>query len=185
MAYALLIVIVMPVPATHDTLDSEISGPVSVDEAREAERKLRKMISSHPKAEAATSGLVSGLVAGAAAGAIVGPAGAIVGAIVGTALGAGAGLILSEMSDMESRHDDRLDKIIGVTSPNLGEASPNQPPSDGLHFHASSLGLGGTSLENNASDGPIPGGDAPARGGLTRSRSCGAVDRCAGKGVAS
>jgi phage tail tape-measure protein len=90
-------------------------------------------------AEVAVEALV-GAAAGAALGVLGGPPGMVAGAIIGGAVAGAAGEALHDQNIEKERADEQLDRDIGVTEGNLGEASPDQPPSTG-RFHSGSLGI--------------------------------------------
>jgi hypothetical protein len=90
--------------------------------------------------------------AGAIAGTVGGPIGMAIGAVIGGIVGAAAGVVVESEDREKSLHNEQLDRDIGVSGGNIGEASPNQPPSHG-RFHAASLGVADEEAES--SDGPI------------------------------
>ena len=96
---------------------------------------------------------LSGAIAGAATGAVAGPIGALAGGVIGTAIGALAGVVLEEDAAERSRHDQQLDRDIGVTEGDLGAASPDQPPPRRGTFSAASSGF--SSGGGSSSEGPI------------------------------
>ena len=138
-------------------LERELEAPPPPEmssEALEAEQEGERL--SHPlvvppQAFEALGGVAAGAVAGAIVG---GPPGAAIGALVGSAIGFAAGVILERDQKARREHDAQLDRDIGVTEGNLGEASPNQPPSVRGVFSCASLGIrsgGGGEF----ADGPI------------------------------
>jgi hypothetical protein len=102
----------------------------------------------------------AGAAAGAMAGVIAGPPGIAIGAVIGGIVGGAAGIALKVTGQELSLHDEQLDRDIGVSGGNLGEASPTQPPSHGL-LHSVSLGLYEGSMQ--ASDGPMQNVDSTDR----------------------
>jgi hypothetical protein len=90
--------------------------------------------------------------AGAIAGTVGGPVGMAIGAVIGGLVGAVAGVAVESADREKSLHDEQLDRVIGVSGGNIGEASPDQPPSHG-RFQAAALGV--SSGEAESSDGPI------------------------------
>ena len=94
----------------------------------------------------------AGAAAGALAGTLAGPIGMAIGAVIGGFVGGAAGVAVETTGREKSAHDEELDRDIGVSGGNLGEAKPDQPPSRG-RFHAGSLGVGDAGPES--SDGPI------------------------------
>jgi hypothetical protein len=96
---------------------------------------------------------LAGAAAGAAVGAMAGPPGIAIGAIVGGAIGAAAGEALHMDHVEAARKDEQLDRDIGVSGGDIGEAPPGQPPARGV-FHASSLGVG-TEHAGTPSEGPM------------------------------
>jgi len=90
--------------------------------------------------------------AGALAGTVGGPLGMAIGAVIGGLVGAAAGVAVESEGREKSAHDEQLDRDIGVSGGNIGEASPDQPPSRG-RFHAASLGVSDGATES--SDGTI------------------------------
>jgi phage tail tape-measure protein len=111
------------------------------------------------KAAGAGVGAASGAAAGAAIGAFAGPPGVVAGAIIGAAAGAATGAALGSDHDAEDE-DKKLDEEIGVTSGNLGAASPNAPPATRGTYSGASAGAGTAGLDDSAPDeGPIPHGE--------------------------
>jgi hypothetical protein len=96
---------------------------------------------------------VSGAVAGAALGAVGGPPGIVAGGIVGTALGVIAGVGLDNAEYAHDVHDRELDDAIGVTSGDLGAASPDAPPPVSGAYSAASAGV--SSSRTTPSEGPM------------------------------
>jgi hypothetical protein len=94
----------------------------------------------------------SGVAVGAVTGAIAGPAGMAAGAVLGGAIGAIAAAALELDREDASSKDAQLDLAIGVTGGNIGEASPDQPPSRGA-FSAAAMGI--SSSGGSPSEGPI------------------------------
>ena len=94
----------------------------------------------------------AGAAAGALAGTLAGPVGMAIGAVIGGFVGGAAGVAVESGDQEKSAHDKQLDRDIGVSDGNLGEARPDQPPSRG-RFHAASLGV--NDAEAESSDGPI------------------------------
>ena len=94
----------------------------------------------------------AGAAAGALAGTLAGPIGMAIGAVIGGFVGGAAGMAVESGDQEKSAHDEQLDRDIGVSGGNLGEARPDQPPSHG-RFHAASLGVNDGVVES--SDGPI------------------------------
>jgi hypothetical protein len=94
----------------------------------------------------------AGAAAGAIAGTIAGPVGMAIGAVIGGFVGGAAGVAVETADKEKSAHDAQLDQEIGVSGGNIGEASPEQPPSHG-RFQAASLGV--SDSEPESSDGPI------------------------------
>jgi hypothetical protein len=87
--------------------------------------------------------VVAGAASGAVTGALAGPPGVAVGALLGAAVGAAAGAAL-HMEDVErDRHEEELDRAIGVIGGDLGAARSDAPPSRHGLFHAASLGVAG------------------------------------------
>ena len=104
-----------------------------------------------PRRKTAHTGVVldavGGAVAGAAVGAVAGPAGAVAGGVLGTAIGALAGVVLERQLAERARHDQQLDRDIGVSEGAIGAASPDAPPATRGTFSAASSGFssgGGT-----------------------------------------
>jgi hypothetical protein len=119
-----------PIPADEDAVlpvEIPMAGPVALD-------------------------AVGGLAAGAAAGAIAGPAGMAIGAVLGGIVGVAAGIAVETAEKAKREHDEELDRAIGVTEGNIGEASPHQPKGTG-RYHAETLGISEGASES--SDGPI------------------------------
>lgn len=102
--------------------------------------------------------LAAGAAAGALTGAIAGPPGAVIGAVLGGAAGVAAGVLRKEEACEERRHDEQLDRDIGVSGGHIGEASPDQPPSRHGLFHSDVLGISSPGRED--SDGIIQNVDA-------------------------
>jgi phage tail tape-measure protein len=94
----------------------------------------------------------AGAAAGALAGTLAGPVGMAIGAVIGGFVGGAAGVAVETAETEKSAHDEQLDRDIGVSGGNLGEAAAGQPPSTG-RFHAASLGVSDAAQES--SDGPI------------------------------
>jgi hypothetical protein len=121
-----------PAETSTDTLEEALShrsiaGPVALDAA-------------------------AGAAAGALAGTLAGPVGMAIGAVIGGFVGGAAGVAVETTGRERSAHDEQLDRDIGVSGGNLGEAKEGQPPSRG-RFHAGPLGVGDAGVES--SDGPI------------------------------
>jgi phage tail tape-measure protein len=113
---------------------------------------------SHPAAGAGV-GAATGAAAGAAIGAFAGPPGAIAGALIGAAAGAATGAALGSDHDAEDE-DKKLDEEIGVTSGDLGAASPNAPRAVRGTYSGASAGAGSTGVDDSAPDeGPMPHGE--------------------------
>lgn len=94
----------------------------------------------------------AGAAAGAIAGTIAGPVGMAIGAVIGGFVGGAAGVAVETGDQEQSARNEQLDRTIGVSGGNIGEAAPDQPPSRG-RFHAASLGI--TDSGPESSDGPI------------------------------
>lgn len=97
---------------------------------------------------------LAGTVAGAFAGALAGPPGIVIGGIIGALTGALAGGAMDAQSLRERIRDAELDATIGVTSGDLGAASPSQPPSRRSFVSMASAGVSGSG-GGGAADGPI------------------------------
>jgi hypothetical protein len=98
---------------------------------------------------------MAGAAAGAALGVIAGPPGMIAGAVIGGMAGAVAATALHLGQLARDRHDEQLDRDMGVFGGSIGEAPPDAPQAEQGRFHLETLGLGeaGTSVE--PTDGPI------------------------------
>ena len=94
----------------------------------------------------------AGAAAGAIAGTIAGPIGMAIGAVIGGFVGGAAGVAVETADQEQSLRDEELDRQIGVSGGNIGEASPAQPPSQG-RFQAAALG--GSDAGPESSDRPI------------------------------
>lgn len=94
----------------------------------------------------------AGAAAGAIAGTLAGPIGMAIGAVIGGFVGGAAGVAVESADQEQSLRDEQLDREIGVSGGNLGEASPDQPPSHG-RFRAAALGT--SDGEPAPSNGPI------------------------------
>jgi hypothetical protein len=85
-----------------------------------AVRHTIAMIASHPGATAL--GGLTGLLAGAVSGSLAGVPGALSGAGLGWMIGAAAGAALGADYDERHQQDAELDRVIGVSEGNIGEA---------------------------------------------------------------
>jgi hypothetical protein len=85
---------------------------------------------------------LAGAAAGAAVGAIAGPPGAIAGAVLGAMAGAAAAVALHIGQLERDRHDEQLDRDMGVLGGSIGEAPPDAPRSERGRFHLETLGIG-------------------------------------------
>jgi hypothetical protein len=97
---------------------------------------------------------LSGAVAGATMGAIAGPPGVVAGGAMGAVVGALAGAALERDDLRRTRHDEDLDKEIGVIDGEMGAASPDAPPARVGAYSAASAGVS------------RPATPAPAEGGI-------------------
>ncbi len=94
----------------------------------------------------------AGAAAGALAGTLAGPVGMAIGAVIGGFVGGAAGVAVETTDQERSAHNEQLDRDIGVSRGDIGEATPGQPPSHG-RFQAASLGV--TDSGPESSNGPI------------------------------
>ncbi len=101
-----------------------------------------------------TAEALVGAAAGATTGALAGPPGMVAGALIGGAIGAAAGVMLHRDRVQHEVDDEQLDRDIGVSGGNIGEAAPGAPPAVRGAFHASSLGVGGEHTQA-PSEGPM------------------------------
>lgn len=135
----------------HSSLrrDEEIT-----ETAPRAERieELEKSLEEHSIAAPVALDAAAGAAAGAIAGTIAGPIGMAIGAMIGGFVGGAAGVAVETSGQQERAHDEQLDRDIGVSGGDLGEAPPNQKPSRG-RFHAAAVGS--VDAEPESSDGPI------------------------------
>ena len=88
------------------------------------------MIASHPGATAL--GGLTGLLAGVVSGSLAGAPGALSGAGLGWMIGAAAGAALGADYDERHQQDAELDRVIGVSEGNIGEARPDGGMPGGL-----------------------------------------------------
>ena len=103
--------------------------------------------------ELAAEALV-GAAAGAATGMVGGPPGMVAGALIGGAIAAAAGAVLHRDRAEHEAEDEQLDRDIGVSGGNIGEAAPGAPSAVRGTFHAASIGVGGGSSQA-PSEGPM------------------------------
>ncbi|AUX40372.1 uncharacterized protein SOCE26_017720 [Sorangium cellulosum] len=88
----------------------------------------------------AAAGALAGAAAGAAVGAIAGPPGAVAGSVIGSLVGTVAEVIVARDQRQAAERDAALDEEIGVIGGDLGEASPDQPPTQRGAFSAAAVG---------------------------------------------
>lgn len=139
---------------------SLLNQPSKVDHGTPVEAPadaMQEELHKHSMAGPVALDLAAGAAAGAIAGTIAGPIGMAIGAVVGGFVGAAAGVAVETADDEKSAHEAQLDRDIGVSGGNIGEASPGQPPSHG-RFQAAALGTEGS--EPEYSEGPIQNVDA-------------------------
>ncbi len=118
---------------------------------------LEESLEGHSMVAPVALDAAAGAAAGAIAGTIAGPIGMAIGAVIGGFVGGAAGVAVESADQEQSLHDEQLDREIGVSGGNIGEASPDQPPSHG-RFHSASLGVSERGPES--SDGPLHNGSA-------------------------
>lgn len=105
---------------------------------------------SHHLEPASAAEVLVGAAAGAALGSMVGPPGTLTGAVIGGLAGAAAGVASERGRVLKGQHDAELDKEIGVTGGDLGEAKPNAPPAKIGAFSSGSMGAGGGGASGEA-----------------------------------
>lgn len=113
---------------------------------------LEESLEPHSMAAPVALDAAAGAAAGAIAGTIAGPLGMAIGAVIGGFVGGAAGVAVETADQEQSLRDEELDREIGVSGGNIGEASPDQPPSRG-RFHAAALGV--PDVDPESSDRPI------------------------------
>ena len=113
---------------------------------------LEESLEPHSMAAPVALDAAAGAAAGAIAGTIAGPIGMAIGAVIGGFVGGAAGVAVERADQEQSLHDEQLDRDIGVSGGDIGEASPNQPPSRGRFQSAA---LGGSDTAPESSDRPI------------------------------
>jgi hypothetical protein len=130
------------------------SDEVPTSPRREAERvnALEESLEGHSMAAPVALDAAAGAAAGAIAGTIAGPIGMAIGAVIGGFVGGAAGVAVETADQEQSLRDEELDREIGVSGGDIGEAKPGQPPSHG-RFQAAALGT--SEGEPTPSNGPI------------------------------
>lgn len=98
---------------------------------------------------------MAGAAAGAAVGVIAGPPGMIAGAVIGGMAGAVAATALHLGQLDKDRHDEQLDRDMGVLGGSIGEASPDAPRSECAHLHLETLGISGAGSSVGPAEGTI------------------------------
>jgi hypothetical protein len=106
------------------------------------------------EAKVAALGTLGGAATGAAIGLVAGPAGAVIGAAIGAVAGGVAADVAHRQAVEKRERDEELDREIGVTEGNLGEADPNAPPPKLGRYSAASMGVG-EGGESTPAEGPI------------------------------
>jgi hypothetical protein len=114
--------------------------------------ELEQSLSHRSMAAPVALDAAAGAAAGALAGTLAGPVGMAIGAVIGGFVGGAAGAAVETGDREKSAHDAQLDRDIGVSGGDIGEAKPGQPASHG-RFQAAALGA--SDSEPESSDGPI------------------------------
>lgn len=121
-------------------------------EEQKVEALEESLEGGHSMAAPVALDAAAGAAAGAIAGTIAGPIGMAIGAVIGGLVGGAAGVAVETADQEQSLRNEELDREIGVSGGDIGEASPAQPPSRG-RFQAAALG--GTDAGPESSDRPI------------------------------
>lgn len=127
------------------------SQPLTPAEEQKVEA-LEESLETHSMAAPVALDAAAGAAAGAIAGTIAGPIGMAIGAVIGGFVGGAAGVAVERADQEDSLHDQQLDREIGVSGGDIGEASPAQPPS---HGRFQSAALGGADGAPESSGRPI------------------------------
>lgn len=135
----------MPV-ATFDVPNGNLGAAVTDSlerETRATERALR-LAARRQHVDHIAEVALAGTIGGAAVGTLGGPAAALIGAVFGGLAGAMAAGAMDSQAERERLRTAELDETIGVTSGDLGAASPSQPPSRRSFVSAASAGISST-----------------------------------------
>jgi hypothetical protein len=95
-----------------------------------------------------------GAISGAVLGGLAGPPGAVAGALIGAAMGALSSMAFVKVATEHEKHDEKLDRDIGITEGDIGAPNLHHPPPKVGAFSAASAGADSSS-EVEPSEGPI------------------------------